>query len=174
MCNFGVFCKYQIKFPVPSPGSRRTGTPQPTSRAEEEAEQRCRHRPGTAASPDQPRAAMQTWVSTNSAANCPLRPAALRRRRLLAAGSSLCQGGLSASPRQGQVRALLGKLRDAGSSPVPGVLCCLPRLPTATGCEQSAAGALPAGGRGSLDSRRTTYKTRNYPREQKRVIYWLQ
>lgn len=133
MCNFGVFCKYQIKFPVPSPGSRRTGTPQPTSRAEEEAEQRCRRRPGTAASPDQPGAAAQTWASTNSAANRPLRPAALRRRRLLAAGSSLCQalsrGGARRQPSPGTGSGSAGQTAGRGLQPRAG--CALLPAPAA-------------------------------------------
>ena len=100
MCNFGVFCKYQIKFIVQSPGTRSTGTPQLTSQAEKDAEQSpavlllgSAPAPGWAQLPcrTNPEQRHKRAGSINSTTNCPLWMAALRWLRLLAVGSSLSQ-----------------------------------------------------------------------------------
>lgn len=175
MCNFSVFCKYQIKIIVRSPGTRSTGTPQQAERDAEHPGPSAAPQPqaGHRSSPNRPGAAAQTRGKHKQHHKLPATAAALGQLRLLAAGSSLSHvlsRGLSTRPRQGRTWALLGKQRDGGSSlsPVLGTLCRPPQLLTAT--ERNAAGAPLAHGGGSLDSQRTRYKPRSEPREQRWVI----
>lgn len=148
MCNFGVFCKYHIMFVFQSPGTRSTGTLQPTSQAQKDAEQsptvprqRSSPRLGIAASPNKPRAAVQMCGRYKQHNKLPVTGGRAERAQAPRCGLVLVpgaqpRGGLSARPCQGQIWALLGKQRDMGSShsPVLGALCRLPRLLTATGC----------------------------------------
>lgn len=62
MCNFSVFCKYQIKIIVRSPGTRSTGTPQQAKRDAEHPGPSAAPQPqaGHRSSPNRPGAAAQT------------------------------------------------------------------------------------------------------------------
>ncbi|XP_075030082.1 uncharacterized protein LOC142093108 [Calonectris borealis] len=127
-----------------SPGTRSTSTPQLTSQAEKDAEQspavpaprqRSSPRPGTAASPKTPRAAVQTCGKYKQHNKLPVtggcaETAQAPRCGLVLVPSAEPRGGLSARPRQGQIWALLGKQRDVGSSHSPVLLTQQPRLLT--------------------------------------------